>query len=266
MKKICKSCGKIYSTPFCGYCGEKSLNASDFSLKKITGEAFEAFTNFDSRFFRTFGLLFFTPWRLSRAYIEGKRVPYMKPFQIFLIANLIFFIFLSDFDLFRTPSQWLFNDSFKGFSFAEKVREIMLANNESYESVARRYDRLSSDLSKAFLIFMTPVLAGMFMLFSFKFKTRFTKHFIVGIHFLSLLLLIFTFIYGIFRIADYNGRVVFISLILLTIHSYLFFIFKNFYKTPWWLAILQTLMGGLSVYWIFQLYKWAINFISIHFI
>lgn len=263
MEKTCRSCGSFYRTRYCGSCGEKSLEEDDFRLGKILGDGIEALTNLDSRFLRSFKLLIINPAKLSRNYIEGIRVPYMKPFQIFLIANLVFFIFLGDFDIFRTPSKWLFNDSFEGYSFPEKVREIMALNNETYTQVALRYDKLSSDLSKSLLIFITPVIGFIFMLLSFRFKKAFAKHYIVGLHYFSILLLVFTFIYGFFQLIDYNSRLIFIGAILLFITLYTFLIFFKFYRDHWALAIFKSIAGLVLIFWCFQVYKWTINFLSL---
>ena len=45
----------------------------------------------DSRLLRSFRALLFRPGALTTAYLEGPRKPYISPFQLFLLANLLFF-------------------------------------------------------------------------------------------------------------------------------------------------------------------------------
>lgn len=50
------------------------------------------FFHFDSKIFRSFRLLFSRPGFLTAEYLRGCRKPYLHPFQLFFLANLIYFI------------------------------------------------------------------------------------------------------------------------------------------------------------------------------
>ncbi|MBK8686474.1 MAG: DUF3667 domain-containing protein [Bacteroidetes bacterium] len=100
----CKNCQAKFEGTYCNACGEKVIREGDFALKKIFSQALDSLTHLDSKLFKTMKLLFFYPGKLSSQYIEGVRVPYMKPFQIFIISNIFFFILFSNEDLFRIPA------------------------------------------------------------------------------------------------------------------------------------------------------------------
>ena len=104
----CKNCSLTFEGKYCPACGEKVIENKDFSLTYIFGQAIGMITNLDSKLYNTLKLLFLCPGQLSLYNIQGIRVPYMNPIQIFLISNVIFFIFLSDIDIFSTPSIWFF--------------------------------------------------------------------------------------------------------------------------------------------------------------
>ena len=87
----CRTCDKTVTTPHCPDCGEPTLIARDLGLRQIALDAFHSITDLDSRLLRTFRSLLFRPGALTRAYLEGPRKPFMSPFEVFLIVNVLFF-------------------------------------------------------------------------------------------------------------------------------------------------------------------------------
>ena len=43
------------------------------------------------KFFATIALLIFKPWRLTNAFLAGKRVRYANPLRLYLLASILFF-------------------------------------------------------------------------------------------------------------------------------------------------------------------------------
>jgi hypothetical protein len=103
----------------------------------------------------------------------------MKPFQIFVICNILFFIFFSEIDIFRTPSKWYFQDNFNGVKVMEQVNEIAIL-----------YDKKSSDLAKGLIILLIPFIGLINWLLNIKRKDAYGKHLIMAIHYFSFVLLI----------------------------------------------------------------------------
>ena len=71
-------------------CGERLLEPRDLTLRGLLERIFHAVTNLDGRTLRTWDLLRL-PGALTAAYLGGKRKPYLAPFQVFLLANVLFF-------------------------------------------------------------------------------------------------------------------------------------------------------------------------------
>jgi len=90
---ICKSCGHHFTGNYCNECGEKVLHASDRSFKKFTGSVVQALTFADSKFIKSLWLVLSKPGFLSKEFVEGKRVKYLKPLSLFLVLNLVYFFF-----------------------------------------------------------------------------------------------------------------------------------------------------------------------------
>ncbi|MCY2688403.1 DUF3667 domain-containing protein [Salinimicrobium sp. TH3] len=80
--EYCPNCGQLNST--------KKLAFNDFF-----NEFFAGIFAYDSRFYRTLGVLLFKPGKISKDYIQGKRVRYANPYRFYLSASIIFFLLWS---------------------------------------------------------------------------------------------------------------------------------------------------------------------------
>jgi hypothetical protein len=91
----CLNCG----FPFNGdenYCPNCSQNNDirKFSIKEIIIHFLGGFFAFDSMFYKTLKPLIFSPGKVSREFIEGKRKKYTNPFQLLLHTSIVFFLVL----------------------------------------------------------------------------------------------------------------------------------------------------------------------------
>ncbi len=236
------------------------MEDKDFRLSRIFEEAIGAITNLDSKLFKTLRYLFFKPGALTSEFERGIRVPYMKPFQIFILANIFFFIFLSEIDIFRTPSKWFFVEHYDGVEVLKQVREIVAAKGISQEEVAVLYDAKSSNLAKGFIFLLLPIIALIAALLHWRQKIAFGKHIIFSIHYFSFVLVIAVLwtelIDLIVREFDNNYYVVPIQTI---ISVYLILAFRQFYKDNWAHAIWKGLLGTLLIGIAIQVYRMSIN-------
>lgn len=257
---ICPNCAQEFVGRYCNQCGEKVLEEKDFKLTHIIAQAIGAITNLDSKIFRTLKALFFQPGKLSVEYVRGLRVPYMKPFQIFLIANLFFFIFLSEIDIFRTPSKWFFIEDFDGVAVLEKVREVMNTKAISQAEIAVLYDAKSANLAKGFIFLLLPVIAFITMLLHRQKKIPFGKHLIFGIHYFSFVL-IFTVLWTemVDLIVQGYSNHYYVIPIQLIITLYLIIAFRQFYKDTWLAAVAKGILGIFLIGVAIQLYRMGIN-------
>ena len=90
----CENCGAALTGPYCGQCGQPAIDYHR-SFASLLGDAADAFFNLDARFFQSFGLLLFKPWRLTNEFIEGKRARHVHPLRVYLIASVIFFLVIN---------------------------------------------------------------------------------------------------------------------------------------------------------------------------
>src|SRR5687768_12706751 len=90
---VCKSCGNNFTGLFCNECGEKVLEPSDRTFKSFLVNIQIGITFADNKFLKSLRLTILKPGFLSREYIEGKRVNYLRPLQLFFVLNLVYFLF-----------------------------------------------------------------------------------------------------------------------------------------------------------------------------
>ena len=102
--RVCKSCGHGFKGLYCNVCGEKVLESKDRTFKSFLQNILLAITFADNKFAKTLWLIVRNPGFVSREYVEGKRLNYVKPLQMFFVLNLIYFLF---------PLLQLFNTSLR---------------------------------------------------------------------------------------------------------------------------------------------------------
>lgn len=259
----CKNCNNEFEGLFCNQCGEKIRSESDFTFSRLVTQALESFTNVDSKFLKSFLSLLFYPGKLTEKYVIGIRVPYLKPFQVFLICNIIFFAFLPYADFFRTNPSTLLLDkvNFLGFNVKEQVMNIMKINNLSIDELKLNYDTISSNLSKSLLIFIIPFwsLIG----YVINRKLSYGKHLIFSTHFLSFFLILTVIVPNISTLFPIIGYTFFLLLILIILLVYYIVSIKRFYKKSILQSILFSLIGLIFLFFCITIYSSLITYVSL---
>jgi hypothetical protein len=86
----CQNCGAELTGPHCGQCGQAAIDYRR-SFRHVIVDVLDSFLNWDSKFFATIGLLIVKPWRLTNEFLAGKRVRYLHPLRLYLLASILFF-------------------------------------------------------------------------------------------------------------------------------------------------------------------------------
>jgi hypothetical protein len=128
----CQNCGAELTGPHCGQCGQPAIDYRR-SFRHVIVDVLDSFLNWDSKFFATIGLLIVKPWRLTNEFLAGKRVRYLHPLRLYLLASILFFFAI--------------NYGAKGLrlepgKISEKNRSAVAA------AVAEKRDKIESELDK----------------------------------------------------------------------------------------------------------------------
>jgi hypothetical protein len=268
----CPSCGQNIVEKYCSACGEKKRVANDLTLKHFIEESIEGITHFDNKFFRSIKLLFFKPGALTLAFERGERVPYMKPMQLFVISNLLFFFLLGGFNVFTVPlNTYLTYDNYVGIGTLETFNN-KFGSHANVENVYILFNQKIIGQSKAFIFLFIPFIALSCFLLFFKKKKHFTLHLVFATHFFSFLLLFFM-VYGFIieepvkKFTDISSdvtEIIALSIILPTILAYLVFSLRRFYKIKWIWSILSSFIICFLFIQLLQVYRIGLFYKIIH--
>jgi hypothetical protein len=153
----CKSCGNRFQGFYCNQCGERIVLAKDRSFKAFLNTLLMAVTLADNKFLKTLWLIIKRPGFISREFVEGRSINYLKPISVFFVLNLVYFLF---------PVIQLFNASLKtqlqseyGVWISEIVAHAMINMNiNDIDSFSIIYNQKTAGLAK--LLVMVFVVLG----------------------------------------------------------------------------------------------------------
>ncbi|MBJ7879879.1 DUF3667 domain-containing protein [Gelidibacter salicanalis] len=91
----CKNCLQQFDShyPYCPYCGQKSDD--QLTLGVLFNNTLSNYFSVDARFFKSFFPLMFKPGYLAKQFVEGRRLLYLHPAQMYLFISIVFFFLFS---------------------------------------------------------------------------------------------------------------------------------------------------------------------------
>lgn len=88
----CTNCGGGPVGRFCAACGQRHIMPHDFTAPVFLRQALNELISVDGRFWPTLWTLLRHPGKLAREYFDGRGARYMRPLNLFLLLNLVFFV------------------------------------------------------------------------------------------------------------------------------------------------------------------------------
>jgi len=257
----CKSCGNRFQGTFCNRCGEKVLEPKD--------PAEVIMANFASaqRFFRSLMLIITRPGFLSKEYVNGRRVNYTKPLQVFFVLNLVYFLF---------PLVQLFNTSLNTQMrlrthsplVRKMVEEKLRAENLSYQAYNLMYNEKSTGMAKMLIIVFILFAALPTSFIYWKKNRKFNDHLTLSVELAAfnlvmnaILLQLFVFVVNKVLhwtnsgwqqyLNDYTLTIIFI----LTNLYFLFAAGRTFYNQKGYQLIIKAFLGLFGLFIALELYR-----------
>ena len=188
----CPACGAVVTTPFCPACGEGKLHPHELTLQGLLSQAVKAFTNLDARLWRTLGDLLLRPGALTVRYRYGPRKPYIGPFALFLLTNVLFVAMelLPGSNIFSTPlAQHLHNQPW-GPLAQELVSDRLEAKGTTVAAYAPVFDVAVARNAQSLIIVMVLPYALLLPALFRKSRLPFAVHLAFSLHFHAFLLLL----------------------------------------------------------------------------
>jgi len=263
--KHCINCNSNLVGPYCHHCGEKIVNDNDLNLRMLIEQVVDVFTHVDSKLIATFKSLLVHPGLLSTSYVQGLRKPFMKPFQIFVLTNVLFFFLLSDVDVFRKPSSWWFElKSDMGLDIQQIVSNTAEKYHLTKQEVALAYDLKSKTMAKALVVIFIPFLGLIFSILFIKRNYQLGKHIVFSTHlfsFVLLIMIIWTEVINLFG-NHWNSRYYVIPIQIAWL-LYFYIAIRKFYKTNIAYSALATLLGLVLLNVTIEFYRFGISIYSL---
>lgn len=256
-------------------CGEKVIEPKDRKFKTFLGSVLIATTFVDNKFAKSLWLTIKTPGFLSREYVDGRRVHYMRPLQMFFILNLVYFLFpiLQMFNATLQTQQYVLpHKALAHRMVLEKIQKEGL-DMQGFELM---YNDKTTSLAKL-LVVMFVVLASLPLSLIFQKKNRyFTDHVALSVELtsfnlainaigLSFLFLIISklFSWGDINSGNYLNDVTLTIIFVITNFYFIFRSARTFYNQKGKRLIIKSMLGVLGLFLALEAYRFLLFFITL---
>lgn len=188
----CPSCNTFVAAKYCSACGEKRADARDFTLAAILKLTYAALSPIDGKVVRSFRALLIRPGALTAAFVRGLRAPFMGPFQIFILANLLFFFVqsLSDARILTAPLDVRLAGEDGGGWARAMVEARLAATGRTLGEYAPVFDQAVAVNAKSLIGLMVPPFALLLPLVFIGRAKPFGVHVVFALHFYAFVLVL----------------------------------------------------------------------------
>lgn len=87
----CENCGAALAGEYCSACSQHAIDYRR-SIWRVAVDALDSFFNWDTKFLKTTGVLLTRPGKLTNDFNAGRRVRYVHPLRLYLLASIAFFL------------------------------------------------------------------------------------------------------------------------------------------------------------------------------
>lgn len=89
--KTCLNCNHVVENKYCPNCGQQNTETRQ-SFHYLFTHFVEDLTHYDGSFWKTIKALLFRPGRLTKEYLEGKRLRYVPPVKLYIFISFVAFL------------------------------------------------------------------------------------------------------------------------------------------------------------------------------
>jgi thiamine biosynthesis protein ThiS len=189
----CPSCSMPCDAKFCFACGEKKPSHHDLAMGHLLSHAGETLFHWDAKLVRTFRALLSQPGLLGCEYVAGKRKPYAHPFQVFFIANLLYFLLFPVIGWSGLKTPLRVYETMQDYSaWATRTATHRAAGEGlSMAEFGNRFDHVMELQAKSMVLVMVPVFAIPLFALEWRKRRYLAEHLVFSLHFMAVWLLLF---------------------------------------------------------------------------
>ena len=228
IEATCKNCSSSLYGQFCSNCGQdKEHHVSFDEIKKdFLDEAFD----YDSRIFKTLKYLFTKPGFLTKQYWLGKRIKYLQPIRLYILASVIYY--------FINP---ILKSAQSQFIIANKLASKLI-DPKYYNDIEKVILDYGQEIE---LLLFTP-LTGAILMILYKSRNKpFLHHIIASVHLSSFVFIYLTLINILLSLFNIINPLANFFYIIIPI--YCIIMLKSIYNDSLFKSIFKTFCIFLSV-------------------
>lgn len=190
----CENCGTVLQGRFCHACGQPAEPLKT-SVRAFVSQTAADITNLDSRILRTLGLLLARPGRLTREYLDGRRIRYTRPLQLYLGAAAAFF-FVNAYRPFLNfdPGTGVVTSSLSSAGvnagMGTEARARVAAEGMSLEVFGERFESAVTGYLPALLVGLVLIFGLMLRVFFPRQRRGLVEHAVFALHWSAFYLLL----------------------------------------------------------------------------
>ena len=187
----CPNCGAAASGRYCARCGEELRRATSGPLRDLVARARDARAGLAPSSLRTFVALIRSPGLLTCEYLAGRRRRYLRPLQLFLLCNVVYFFLQPRFgmDMLSTPLRTHMSLlPYSGLA-AGMVSDAVARRGGEWTTYSLVFDTTLDHLSRSLVIVLGPMGAAAVGLVQWR-RLPARAPFVFALHFYAFALLV----------------------------------------------------------------------------
>jgi len=238
--ETCPNCSTSLLGSHCHKCGQKKIDASEYSLKRFIGRAINDFTDLESnKVLQTLYATILRPGLLAVEYLAGRRGKYLGPLKLYLTFSALYFLFA-----------WTVLSEVRGGSAQRLARNPMTVSmakqrgldpNTFAEKIQEKAEKYASGLRIFSVLISGTFLAALY----FRMRKYYAEHLVFSLYYYSF---------------DFFSKILFALLFLLTAAIgfrlpalvlnffypialiYLVFALRRVYRQKWPMTVLKAVI------------------------
>ena len=223
--QTCRNCGESNINNFCSNCGEQQYKR--IVMKDVVGDFLSNLLAVEGPILKTIKDLTIRPGKMINDYLSGKRKNYYKPFQYYLLATAVYFVFF-----------FIWGDELLAVFSVMGAEANTYGTTEEIQIFQQKVSDFQSDNMRILNFLQIPIYAWLIWLF-FKKKSghSFTETLVASLYILAQMLM-----FGIIStfFAYINPKLTFIVSMVFTF-LYLPWVLIGLYQENKFITILKTL-------------------------
>ncbi len=246
------------------------MSDEDYSIRSYLAEISTAITLLESKVLRSVWLVVSKPGYLSTQYLR-RRVRYMKPLQLFIFLNVVYYFSLTLFSAttFATPlaTQLHMNNYYPSSPISRSTRNCRRSRSAT-KLFEQKYNKKTSVLSRTLIFALIPIFALVFYVLFFRKRRYIVEHAVIATHFWSFSLILLGVILPLSSVLlirlskALNSSVAYVgndavtsSALQLCMAAYLFIMRRRAYAASRWYCAVTALAIAWSFFHIVWLYR-----------